>query len=406
MIGTLLGTFALSWASWGMAQEPEALQVRSDALLLVERGDLPLVVSVPHGGTHFPDKWVVRTDGVKVRDTNTYELSLALRDAIRRRIGGKPFLIASRVHRRHLDLNRNREESGANLGEGQLRLWRDYHEAIEKASKEARALGAGGALLIDVHGHGHDHGLIELGFAITAEDLRKEPSVLEDEPWVRGARSLGARLDALEWPSVPSPTRPAPKVGEAYFNGGYIVRRHRGDGLRSIQIELPPSPRRLDVEGRQPLVEGLADAILGLLVSEFAVPPMTLRTEDSQGAVFWGPGEHVWSSPVRRSTRQLSDELPRVVNAYGIPVMAAPGLSEERFLECARRFVQHMDRDSNRLLDDVEAADRLRRVGFAVVIYREQPPILASTRPWGQVELVRADIFETWLETMDAAVKR
>lgn len=406
MIGSFLGVLALSWAFWGAAQEPEVLQLRSDALLLVERGDLPLVVSVPHGGAHFPGKWVVRPDGVKVRDTNTYELSLALRDAIRRRIGGEPFLIASRVHRRHLDLNRDQEESGANLGEGQLKLWRDYHEAVERASREAKALGGGGALLIDLHGHGHDHGLIELGFAITAEDLRKEPSVLEDEPWVRGARSLGARLDALGWSSVPSPARPAPKVGEAYFNGGYTVRRHRGDGLRSIQIELPPSPRRLDAEGRQPLVEGLADAILGLLVSEFAIPPMALRTEDSQDAVLWGPGEHIWSPPVRRSTRRFSDELPRVVNAYGIPVMAASGLNEERFLECARRFARHMDRDSDRLLDDVEAVDRLRRAGFAVVIYREQLPILTSTRPWSQVELVHADVFESWLKTRETGAER
>lgn len=397
MIASLLGAVVLSWAAACPAQENEQLKNRSDPLLLVERGNIPLILSAPHGGAHFPDGWPVRAKGVKVRDTNTYEIALALRDAIRRRIGGEPYLIASRVHRRHLDLNRDREESGAMLGESQHALWADYHEAIERASMVARDQAGGRALLIDLHGHGHDHGLIELGFAISADELRKEPRQLMDEAWVRGAKSLGARLDARGWKSVPSPTRPAPKIGQAYFNGGYIVRRHRGDGLRSIQIELPPRPRRLGAEGRQPLVEGLADAILGLLASEFALAPIPLDPKPAQGAGIWGPGEHPWSAAVERGLSRVAKELPSYVDVYGIPILAADDVGNQRLKECAKLLASRFDKDSNRLLDDVHALDRLRQSGLAILLYRERSPVLASTRPWKRVELVRADSFEEWL---------
>ena len=406
MIASLLSVFVLSWAALCPAQEARHAGARSDALLLVESGNIPLILGAPHGGSHFPDDWPVRSQGVKVRDTNTYEIAVALRDAIRRRVGGEPHLVASRVHRRHLDLNRNREESGANLGEAQLALWADYHEAIERATTDARANGKGRALLIDLHGHGHDHGLIELGFAISADKLREEPTQLEDEAWVRGPKSLGARLDVLGWKSVPSPTRPAPKVGQSYFNGGYTVRRHRGDGLRSIQIELPPRPRRLGAEGRQPLVEGLADAILGLLASEFAVSPIPLDPKPAEDASLWGPGEHLWSAAVRRDLKRVAKELPSYVDVYGIPVLAAEEVSNQRLRDCAAMLARHFDADSNRLLDDVQALDRLRRNGFAILLYQGRAPVLTSTRPWKRVELVQTSSFEEWLGRFEAQLAR
>ncbi|MCH2100324.1 MAG: hypothetical protein MK209_00155 [Planctomycetes bacterium] len=388
----VLGFTAEAWSQQGADSV-----VHTNDNLVVQEGGIPLILSAPHGGARFPNEWQVRATGVKVRDTNTFEIALALRDAIRRRVGTPPHLIASRVHRRHLDLNRDRQDSGAELGKEQLRLWQGYHEEIENATQAALKQGGGHALLIDLHGHGHDHGLIELGFAISAEELRREPSQLNDEDWVRGSMSLGARLDALGWKSVPSPARPAPKIGQAYFTGGYTVRRHRGDGLRSIQIELPPKPRRSGAEVRQPLVEGLADALLGLLVKEFALPPIPLDPMSTQGGALWGPGQHPWSEPKSQSLSRVAKDLPWFVGVYGIPILAGPDLVQEELRQGASKIVKYLDQNSDRLLDDVRLVDRLRSSGFGIVLYRRHAPVLADTRPWNQLELIQVEDLDAWL---------
>ena len=137
------------------------------SLLDVVEGTLPIVISAPHGGSLRPMGWPVREGGVHARDTNTYEIAHSMAEAIRRRTGQMPFLVAGKVHRRHLDLNRDDLESGALQGEAQFQLWSSYHRSIENATQAAMLRGGGKAILIDLHGHGHDHGLIELGFAIS-----------------------------------------------------------------------------------------------------------------------------------------------------------------------------------------------------------------------------------------------
>ncbi len=365
------------------AGSPPALL--DDGRLLVMRGSLPIVLSAPHGGSASPEGWPRRSGGVQVQDRNTLPMVEALAEALRRRTGRMPSVVAGLVHRRHLDLNRDERRSGATAGEAQRELWSRYHDALEERSAAALASGGGRALLVDLHGHGHPHGLIELGHAISAEVLRGPDEGLSDAAWVRGPRSLGARLDAFGFASVPSPTRPAPEDGQAYYDGGYIVRRHRGEGLRAIQIELPPDPRRRDAAGRQALVEALAEALIQVLADHrmLAAQPLEVRPTAELGV--WGPGEEPWSRPRWRSVAGLAGALPEAVVVHGVPVLAPPGTGRGLLLEGASRLLEGLDADGDGRVDDPQAllgwqrAGRTYGVGEAEALDRLELP---SGTPW------------------------
>ncbi|SVD25077.1 uncharacterized protein METZ01_LOCUS377931, partial [marine metagenome] len=196
------------------------------------RGTLPLVLSAPHGGSEKPASMADRTYGILKQDSGTREILFGLADAIELRTGRRPFLVASNLHRVKLDPNREVEEA-AQGDEKSIAAWTAYHGALEEAGQEAKALGGGRALVLDIHGHGHPEDWTELGHAVSAAILAKPDGELEDAGWIRGSTSLGAYFEKAGLRAVPSPSIPHPD-GKAYFTGGYITRRHRGEGLRSI----------------------------------------------------------------------------------------------------------------------------------------------------------------------------
>jgi hypothetical protein len=75
-------------------------------------GNLPLIVSAPHGGSllpeEIPDRTAARCGGeaTTVRDTNTEELARQIREAFHARTGRYPHIVINRLHRRRLDANR------------------------------------------------------------------------------------------------------------------------------------------------------------------------------------------------------------------------------------------------------------------------------------------------------------
>src|SRR5690349_14309311 len=70
----------------------------SDALITATRGDLPIILTAPHGGTlDVPDapprKDTRARTFVALRDTNTADLTERLADAIERELGKRPYVV-------------------------------------------------------------------------------------------------------------------------------------------------------------------------------------------------------------------------------------------------------------------------------------------------------------------------
>ena len=227
-------------------------------------GNLPIILSAPHGGQLTPDEISDRTYGTFVTDLNTYELTKTIMDSMIVRFGGYPHVILCKLKRTKLDANRDSIEA-AQENKYALRAWQEYHHYIEVAKKKITN-DQGSGLFLDIHGHGiNPDGFYDLrtwlGYLISSEELDQSNGVLNTNSyqskssisaWVdsssysfievlRGKVSFGSILDSLGYKSLPSINDISPD-GMRYFSGGYNTARHgsrSGGVISSIQIELP-----------------------------------------------------------------------------------------------------------------------------------------------------------------------
>lgn len=261
-------------------------------------GTAPLIIIAPHGGDQSPASIPDRTCTActTVNDANTQDLARLIADAFERRTGKRPHLVINRLHRRKFDANREIVE--ATGGYAPLEpVWRAFHDAIDTArARVARSSGRG--LVIDLHGHAHAVARLELGYLLADATLRLTDSVLTARgdmarssiarlatdrlsaatpvALLRGASSLGALLAASGYPSVPSPSDLAPKVGEEYFDGGYNTDRHGsrlGGATDAVQIECNFGGVRDTPENRARFAEVLATALERMLRDQYGWRP-------------------------------------------------------------------------------------------------------------------------------------
>lgn len=169
------------------------------------------------------------------------------------------------------------------------------HLAIDSAKARALRLNPR-ALLVDLHGHAHAIPRLELGYLLTASELRLADSLLgprvgassvarlgttatsgdRGAQLLRGPRSLGTRLAVAGYPAVPSASDPAPRDGDPYFTGGYNTRRHGsmdGGAVDAIQLECNDAGARDTAASRAAFAEALVTALLAFLADHYAWNP-------------------------------------------------------------------------------------------------------------------------------------
>lgn len=251
-------------------------------------GNLPVVLSAPHGGylepTSIPDRDCVGC--VYIRDAYTQELSRSIVDDFEEETGCYPHLIINLLHRKKFDANRSIETAAdSNLIVEQA--WHAYHEFIDSAkAKVIHDFGKG--LFLDLHGHGHTIQRIEVGYTLTSTELQQPDSVINTVPYVddssirslvndnlqalthaellRGPESFGTLLANKGVPAVPSVQDPFPGPSDLYFTGGYNTDRHgseNGGNIDAIQLECHQTVR-FDSTIR----ENFADSLTGV-INEF-----------------------------------------------------------------------------------------------------------------------------------------
>lgn len=301
-------------------------------------GNLPIVITVPHGGYAAPGHIPDRIGGVHEPDIHTQELARLLQAAFSSVLGvpnAQPHMIINRLQRSKLDMNRN--EMDASGGNPVTRKsWRQFHAFVRRAKREivrgrsitnplwkskegsapgspngasssaaaspsfssaaaASARGYSRGLCVDLHGQSHDR-RHQLGYVLNQQEL----SVLSDavldssqemiekcslriaidpapaagvspkvvqalqraccisgqgvaalnparahDPTrlsevIRGpTKSLGAMLEKMGHPCVPSPSSPHAHVGLppgkslTYFNAGYANLHARNTRART-----------------------------------------------------------------------------------------------------------------------------------------------------------------------------
>ena len=253
---TNLGSYTPGTTYWGRSNYTEYIA-----------GNLPLIISAPHGGDLSPSELPNRTNTSTYTittdsDLYTDNLARAIRTAAFNRYGRYPHVIICDVSRTKVDCNREIIEGAQNNTNTQT-LWREFHAFLDIARQQV-SNNYGRGLYIDLHGHGHAIQRNEIGYNLSDSLLFKSILSSSDDnnstiyalsvrsrqnfnDLVRGNLSLGALLEKRGYPCIPSPANPNPGTNSAggtntYFNGGYNVETYgtssaNGGTIDAIQIE-------------------------------------------------------------------------------------------------------------------------------------------------------------------------
>ena len=229
-------------------------------------GNLPLIISAPHGGDDYPSELPNRTNTSTYTITTdpdlwTANLARAIRTACSNRYGRFPHVIICNVHRAKVDCNRDIVEGAQNNTNTQT-VWREFHAYLNIARQHV-SNNYGRGLYIDLHGHGHPIQKNEIGYDLSDSDMFKSSLTSTDEDestiramsrrsrlsfteLVRSELGLGGLLEKRGFPCIPSHLNPnqgtTAGVTNEYFNGGYNVQTYgtsliNGGTIDAIQIE-------------------------------------------------------------------------------------------------------------------------------------------------------------------------
>jgi len=262
-------------------------------------GNLPLILSAPHGGEKEPNEIPDRDcpNCVTLNDAFTQELTNELTAEIIELTGCYPHVIINRLHRSKLDANRGLVEGASGNDIAEI-AWIAYHDFIKFARDNVSDISSKG-LFLDLHGHGHDIQRLELGYLLSKSNLALNDSDLNSDEFIekssikhlvnfnleelnlaeliRGESALGSILETSEYPSVPSDVDESPLTDEPYFSGGYNTQQYgsrSGGTIDAIQIECNQDVR-FEANERQTFAANLAQAIIAFMENHYFETTLT-----------------------------------------------------------------------------------------------------------------------------------
>lgn len=254
-------------------------------------GDMPLVISVPHGGFMEPEsipdrdcKGVGNGRFVKGVDGNTIETARAIQAAFQEIYNKTPYIVISNIARTKVDQNRDMDLAACS-NELANRAWFNFHNGIDTALAAA-VHEFGQAVFIDLHGHGHKNQRLELGYALTSNDLMKtynskgspesfsdrsslqnllkENSEADFKELLWGKNAFGTLMQNEGIPAVPAMQDIYPAEDEKFFSGGFTVRRYTGSDYPNVfgwQVECNRRGIRDTEENRKIFAESFSKAM-------------------------------------------------------------------------------------------------------------------------------------------------
>ncbi len=243
---------------------PLAAADEQESLIFVQAGELPIILSAPHGGRKTVHGIEPRTgetvptrsgEFVVTRDLGTEELTTLIALGLERRLGKRPYVVTLLAHRKYLDPNRPAEV--AYEAAPAKVVYDAYHAALNKFCREVQTKHRSG-LLLDIHGQqtlpdavarGSKHGKT----VILLRERFGEAAHIGEASFFGRLRSAGLKVF------------PDPLNGQDHpkFTGGYIVQTygsHQGFGLDAMQLEFGSELR--SVENRPATADAVVDSIV------------------------------------------------------------------------------------------------------------------------------------------------
>jgi N-formylglutamate amidohydrolase len=208
-----------------------------ERLVAAKAGNLPIVLTAPHGGGEAVPNVRVRQRGITGTDLSTFELAEALARHIERSVGAAPYVVAARFARKYIDANR--DETEAFDSPHAKPVYEAYHARIRAFVVQIRERFPRGALLLDLHGQSEDPGVVHRGTrnGSTVTRLLKThgPEALVGPTSVFGV--VQHRGYTVFPPNTPLGTPPE----DRRYGGGFTVQTYgsgKPDGIDAIQVEV------------------------------------------------------------------------------------------------------------------------------------------------------------------------
>ncbi len=237
------------------------------------QGDLPIILSAPHGGRDrlpgLADRTPPAPDQAKkfaawggfvggAGDTGTLEIAERTAARLKARFGKSPYLVVNRAQRRYVDANRPAELAYDLPGDGGPREIHDaYHKALAAMRQDViRRFGRG--IVLDIHGQATEKGTVFRGTSFERSVnalLKRSGRVALD-----GTASVFGGLAARGYPVNPPIGSSARE--DRFYGGGFITSSYGSAGggeVDAIQIEFGSDFRT--PQRRDRTADDLAEAI-------------------------------------------------------------------------------------------------------------------------------------------------
>jgi N-formylglutamate amidohydrolase len=222
---------------WACVLCGAAIAAGPESLVISRSGNLPILLTAPHGGTERVADVPARRHGVTTTDARTSELTLAVAKRIEEALGAEPYVVAARFKRQYIDANR--AETEALESPAAKPAYAAYHDRIRAFVSEIRRRFPQGGLLLDIHGQSDDPGVVHRGTkdgATVAALIRRG-----GEAALTGPQSVFGALQSRGYQVFPPNTPLGDPREFRKLNGGYTVQTYgsgRPDGIDAIQVEV------------------------------------------------------------------------------------------------------------------------------------------------------------------------
>lgn len=228
--------------------------VKYDKFTHYQRGDLPIIISAPHGGKKEIPGVSDRVSGVTVLDSHTREVALALNDELIKKFGKRPYLVVADFTRKHVDANRPSGEAYENSAAGTI--YDFYHGRVREFVDEIKSKFKDKSILLDIHGQAASSTTIFRGTR-NSKTVKK----LIERAGINGFIGPTSVLGYLANKGYTVEPRDATTRENPHFVGGFIVENygsHNDNGIDAIQMELGLALRSTNANR---FIKDLADAI-------------------------------------------------------------------------------------------------------------------------------------------------
>jgi len=240
-----------------------------------KKGNLPLVISVPHGGTLECEAIPKRNEGVLGIDKGTINLARELIQALEKTFQTKyaqnktASYVFSKVKRNKLDLNREEIEAFDKNSDLAKEIYLFYHGRINEIIQE-NIQSFGHSLLIDIHGfekHKRPQGFRDVELILGTNNLKALYSnEVPKREWAFNIRGkIIKKCIKFDIPIAPG----HPRRKEYVLQGGYIIQQYGAAKIarsQALQIEFSDRIRIHDEALKALIISILAE----LLFHEFA----------------------------------------------------------------------------------------------------------------------------------------